>query len=264
MSRINAVPSSSALVTNHIRSSVRAAAEAMGIELDRLPRHIAFIMDGNRRWATRRGRQRTLGHRAGVETAREMVRICRGLDIPVMTLYAFSTENWNRSVEEVEFLLRLLENVTKRECHKLKANGVRMRFMGEIDELPVKLQEMFRWAERETEENSALILNLAVNYGGRREIAATARRIGSAVRKGELEPEAIDEDTFARYLYTAGLPDPDLLIRTSGEVRVSNYLLWQIAYTEIWVTETCWPDLRQPELLQAIFEYQQRRRNFGG
>lgn len=235
-----------------------------GLDLQALPQHVAFIMDGNRRWAKRRLLGSLQGHRAGVETVRELVRMCRDLGIPYLTLYAFSTENWRRSTEEVSFLMSLFEEVIAKELMALGGNGVRLRFLGHLAGLSPALQRRIAEAEAATAANSALTLSIAINYGGRQEIVAAAQALARRVQEGALEPSAIDEAAFAGALYTRGLPDPDLLVRTSGESRVSNYLLWQIAYSEIHFTDVLWPDFRHAEFLAALLSYQGRERRFGG
>jgi undecaprenyl diphosphate synthase len=244
-------------------SQVIELANNMGVDFNKLPQHIAFIMDGNGRWATTKGKKRTFGHKSGVSIVKELVKSFRYLNIPVMTVYAFSTENWKRSPQEVDFLMNLFEDSIMKECKELKANGVRVRFIGKIHELRKNLKEKIEWIERETASESKLTLNVAVNYGGRSEILDAVTKIAKEAKDGTLNPENIDESVFSNYLYTASLPDPDLLIRTSGEMRISNYLLWQIAYSEIWVTETCWPDFNIPELLESIIDFQNRDRRFG-
>jgi undecaprenyl diphosphate synthase len=235
----------------------------MGLDLQRVPRHVAFIMDGNGRWANRQGLARTLGHRAGVKVVRELVETSRAIGVQVMTVYAFSTENWRRPGEEVSFLMRLFEEVIRKELRELSANGVRMRFIGDTDGLAPKLIEIMRDAEAETAANDALILNVAINYGGRSEILRAVNRIADAVRQGSIVPGSVDETLFGSYLDTAGQPDPDLIIRTGGDSRLSNYLLWQMAYSEIYVTETMWPDFGEAGLFQALVDYQRRDRRFG-
>lgn len=234
-------------------------------ELDpaRIPRHVAIIMDGNGRWALRRGLRRTAGHRAGVKSLREAVRTCAKLGVEVLTVYAFSTENWQRPASEVQTLMDLLVEVLHQEIDELDEAGIRVRVIGRLEALPPEVVRQVRQAEERTRGNRHMILNVALNYGGRAEIVDAARRIAEEVRDGRLRLEAIDEALFARYLYTAGLPDPDLLIRTGGEYRVSNFLLWQLAYSELWVTPVFWPDFRRIHLLQAIVDYQRRHRRFG-
>lgn len=244
-------------------SQIIKLANYMGVDLNNLPKHIAFIMDGNGRWATTKGKKRTFGHRSGVSIVKDLVKAFRYLNIPVMTVYAFSTENWKRSPQEVDFLMNLFEESIMKECKELKANGVRVRFIGKIHELRKNLKEKIEWIERETSSESKLTLNVAVNYGGRSEILEAVSKIAKDAQDGKINPENIDESLFSNYLYTANLPDPDLIVRTSGEMRISNYLLWQIAYSEIWVTETCWPDFNIPELLEAVLDFQNRDRRFG-
>jgi undecaprenyl diphosphate synthase len=234
-----------------------------GVDLDRLPRHLAVIMDGNRRWALRQLLPGIQGHRAGVGTMRELVKACCELGIPHLTVYAFSTENWKRSQDEVGYLWALFQEVIEHEVEELDAQGVRMRFIGEIDELAPRIQSVISQAESRTAGNSRLTLNIALNYGGRREILEVTRAVARAAMSGQLEVESLDEASLARFFYTAGQPDPDLLVRTSGEMRLSNYLLWQLAYTEIHVTDTLWPDFRHEDLRQALVAFQRRDRRFG-
>lgn len=238
-------------------------AKENGVDLAKLPKHIALIMDGNGRWAKKKGEKRTFGHKNGVKVVKELVKTFRYLGINVMTLYAFSSENWKRTPQEVDFLMNLFEDSILKECNDLKANGVRVKFIGRIHELRPKLREKVEWIEKETKDQDKLILNIAINYGGRNEIIDAVKAITNDAINGKVDINNLDEKTFEQYLYTANLPDPELLIRTSGEIRVSNYLLWQIAYTELWVTETCWPDFKVADLVQAIFDFQNRDRRFG-
>ena len=224
-----------------------------------LPRHIAIIMDGNGRWARMRGLERIEGHRAGRESVRDVVRACGELGIEVLTLYAFSVENWRRPRREVWALMRLLRDTLYEEVDELDRNNVKLTAIGRLEGLPKASREALFWAMERTKDNTGLVLNLALNYGGRVEIVDAVRRI---LEKG-YRPEEVDEKVISTHLYTAGLPDPDLLIRTSGELRVSNFLLWQMAYTEIWVTDVLWPDFRRQHLYQAIEAYQRRERRFG-
>lgn len=235
-----------------------------GIDPERLPRHIAIIMDGNGRWAKRRGLPRSMGHRAGVEALREVVKTCSGLGIEVLTVYAFSTENWRRPKEEVGVLMNLLTEYLRRELVELHKNNVKIKTLGDITLLPSEAQNELRKATQETAGNTGLILNLALNYGGRAEITRALRILGEDILQGKLAPDEINEQRISSALFTAGLPDPDLLIRTSGEMRLSNFMLWQLAYTEIVVTEQLWPDFNSTTLLAAIKAYQQRERRFGG
>ncbi|MEB3327725.1 MAG: isoprenyl transferase [Candidatus Sericytochromatia bacterium] len=235
-----------------------------GLNRDRLPRHVAVIMDGNRRWAKRKLLGGFQGHRAGVETVRTLVRLCREVGIPHLTLYAFSTENWQRSDEEVSFLMSLFEEVIQRELDDLHRNQVRLRFIGDVEGLPRTLQRHIRQAEDHTTGNHGLTLNVATNYGARRELVRATQRLAARVQAGTLAVEAIDEAAISAELHTAGQPDPDLLIRTSGEARLSNFLLWQLAYTELYLTDVLWPEFRQPHFLEALLSYQARERRFGG
>lgn len=235
-----------------------------GLDRAQLPRHVAVIMDGNRRWAKKRLMGGFQGHRAGVETVRVLLKLCRELGIPHLTIYAFSTENWQRSDEEVAFLMSLFEEVIQREVNELIANGVRLRFIGDVPGLPATLQQQIREAEAQTAHCTAITLNVAANYGGRAELIRATRRLAERVQAGELDAAAIDEAAIASELYTAGQPDPDLLIRTSGEARLSNFLLWQVAYTEVYFTDVMWPEFRQPHFLEALLSYQARERRFGG
>ena len=234
-----------------------------GIDLARLPQHVAVIMDGNGRWAQSRNLPRVEGHRAGIDSVREAVETCARLDLPVLTLYAFSVENWKRPRSEVDVLMKLLKQYLRLELSTLMKNGIRFRVIGRMPDLPEDVvAELERGMER-TRNNSGLVFNIALNYGGRAEIVdACQRLVDEALARGEAL--RIDEALFSRHLYTAGLPDPDLLIRTSGELRVSNFLLWQIAYAEIWVTNTLWPDFRKRHLFEAILDYQKRERRYGG
>ena len=232
------------------------------LDLERLPRHVAVIMDGNGRWAQRRQKPRVQGHRAGVEAVRDTVETCARLGISTLTLYAFSVENWNRPKHEVWTLMNLLREYLRGELATLRKNGIRLRIIGRREPLdPALLAELDRAVEK-TSQGDRMTLNVALNYSGRSEIVDACRRIVQDWAVGE--PVEIDEDTLGRYLYTADQPDPDLLIRTSGELRISNFLLWQLAYTEIWVTDTLWPDFRRSELFQALLDFQQRERRFGG
>jgi undecaprenyl diphosphate synthase len=229
-----------------------------------LPVHVAIIMDGNGRWATRRGLPRALGHRAGVESLREIVKACSFLGIKFLTVYAFSTENWKRPVAEVNVLMDLLVEYLKKEIEELHENNVKVHAIGNIGELPEKARKALRDAQEHTGNNMGLVLNLALNYGGRKEIVEAVRRIGSDVFADRLKPDDIDEKIISHYLYTSGMPDPDLLIRPSGEQRISNFLLWQVAYAEFWYSPVLWPDFRKSHLLAAIVDYQNRQRRFGG
>ncbi len=238
---------------------------AESIDPARLPAHVAVIMDGNGRWAGRRGLPRVAGHRAGIEPVRMAVETCARLGIQALTLYAFSVENWKRPRTEVDTLWRLLRIYLRREIPDLMEHDIQLRAMGRLDALPAPARRELDAAIATTSQNRGMRLNLAINYSGRAELVdAVNALIAEAREAGTLDSLHLDEQTLSSRLYTAGLPDPDLLIRTSGEMRVSNFLLWQIAYAELYVTDTLWPDFRRTELLQAILEYQRRDRRFGG
>jgi len=233
------------------------------IDLDRTPRHIAIIMDGNGRWAKSRGLPRVEGHRAGIASVRETVETCARLDVSVLTLYAFSVENWKRPRSEVNVLMKLLKQYLRLELSTLMKNDIRFHVLGRMPELPADVVEELEAGMERTRDNRGLLFNIALNYGGRAEIVDACQRIvDEAVANGKA-PQ-VDEAFFAEHLYTAGVADPDLMIRTSGELRVSNFLLWQIAYSEIWVTDTLWPDFRKRELFEAIIDFQKRDRRYGG
>jgi undecaprenyl diphosphate synthase len=229
------------------------------IDFDRLPRHVAVIMDGNGRWAESRHLPRVEGHRAGTEAVRETVETAARLGVSVLTLYAFSMENWKRPDTEVSALMGLLKHYLRLELKTLLKNDIRFRVIGEPSRLNPDIRHELESAEARTRDNRGMIFNIALSYGGRAEIVEAAKR---AIRQG-IDADALDETTFASLLYTAGQPDPDLLIRTSGELRVSNFLLWQIAYAEIWVTDALWPDFRARHLLEAVVDYQKRDRRYG-
>lgn len=230
---------------------------------DRLPEHIAVIMDGNGRWAKHRGLPRTMGHRRGVDALKEMLRCCKDWGIRALTAYAFSTENWGRSSEEVEFLMNLFERVLRKELREMVEEDVQIHFVGQLDELPRSLQNTILRSVEETHDNQTIQLTVAANYGGRQEIVQACRAIATQVQQGTLNPDDIDERLFERHLYTVETGNPDLLIRTSGEMRLSNFLLWQMAYAEIYVTDTLWPDFDRAELHRALCAYQSRDRRFG-
>ncbi len=238
---------------------------AQAIDPQRLPAHIAIIMDGNGRWANRRNLPRVAGHSAGVAPVRSTVETCARVGVQVLTLYAFSAENWKRPRAEVETLWRLLRFYLKKELPDLQKNGIRLQAIGRLDALPLQVRAELESVVEATARNRKLLVNLAINYGGRSEIVdAVNSIIENARREGRLESLYLDEAAVARALYTTGSPDPDLLIRTSGEMRISNFLLWQIAYSELYVTETLWPDFSRRELLKAILAYQKRDRRYGG
>jgi undecaprenyl diphosphate synthase len=264
------VPLTKPLTTLHV-----AASAALGpltpeeanllekLDLARLPRHVAVIMDGNGRWAQKRHLPRVAGHRTGTKSARVTIETCARLKIEALTLYAFSVENWRRPKTETDFLMQLLREYLRSEMPLLQKNDIRMRFLGRTDELPKAVQEDVRSAIEQTAANRGMVLCIALNYGGRAEIVDAMNAV-LAEQNGDAGRTPITEEMLARYMYTRGLPDPDLLIRTSGEMRVSNFLLWQIAYAEILVTETLWPDFSRARLLEALIEYQKRERRYGG
>ena len=233
---------------------------ARQVNVDQLPAHVAVIMDGNGRWAARRHLPRVEGHRAGIDAVRDVVETSARLGINVLTLYAFSVENWKRPRAEVALLMTLLKRYIRLELSSLLQNNIRFRVIGRTDALSADVQHELDLGIRKTESNTGMLFNIALNYGGRAEIVDAAKR---AMLSG-MNPADLDEARFGDFLYTAGQPDPDLLIRTSGEMRVSNFLLWQIAYAEIWVTDTLWPDFRRRDLLNAIIAYQKRDRRYGG
>jgi len=235
----------------------------MSLNPKHLPRHIAIIMDGNGRWARERSLPRIFGHRAGIESVREIVRACGEVGIGVLTLYVFSVENWERPRGEVRGLMTMLKELLRKEVRELDKNNVRLMSIGRRELLPKVVQEELERAIAALKDNTGLLLNLALSYGGRAEIVEAARRIGEEAKQGTLDLKRLDEKVFAEHLFAPDLPDPDLLIRTAGEMRVSNFLLWQIAYAELYITDVLWPDFRRPNLLKAIEDYQKRERRFG-
>jgi undecaprenyl diphosphate synthase len=220
-------------------------------------------MDGNGRWAKKKGAMRIFGHRNAVQSVKDVTEACGELGVKYLTLYAFSTENWNRPKEEVEGLMELLVNTLKKEIKTLMDNQVKLKTIGDTSHLPKDCQDNLQWAKNETSKNDGLTLILALSYSGRWEITEAVKKIAQEVKKGSLNPEAVNDSLIENYLETAGIPDPELLIRTSGELRISNFLLWQIAYTELYITPTLWPDFRKENLYEAIWSYQQRERRFG-
>jgi len=228
-----------------------------------IPRHIAIIMDGNGRWAQARGVPRLMGHRAGRDAVREAVRGCVALGVEVLTLYTFSTENWNRPAREVQALMGILKQTLRSERKELRESNVRLQIIGRVDDLPGPVRHSILEAQDYLSSCSGLLLNLALSYSGRAELVEGMRRMMRDQETNGLGPEDVDETLVSSYLYTAGLPDPDLLIRTSGEMRISNFMLWQLAYTELWITSTLWPDFKRRHLYQAVAEYQGRERRFG-
>lgn len=255
-----------AVKTIELLPSLHREEETLLKRLDpkRLPQHIAIIMDGNGRWAQRRHLPRVAGHRAGVKSARTIIETCARLNISALTLYAFSLENWRRPKAEIDFLMRLLREYLRKELPIMHKNNIRMMIIGRPEQLPPGVQNDVEEATRVTASNTGMRLAVALNYGGRAEIVDAFNAILKTVRGNGAEPQLVDEAAISSNLYTAGLPDPDLLIRTSGEMRVSNFLLWQIAYAEIYVTETLWPDFTRARLLEALIDFQKRERRYGG
>ncbi len=237
---------------------------SLGLQPEQLPRHIAIIMDGNGRWAQLRGRPRMLGHRQGIRSVRAVVEEGCRLGLEQLTLYCFSVENWKRPTRELRFLMRLLRHFLIAERAELMDQNVRLTMIGRRQGLPDAVLREYEKTEVQTSTNTGMTLCLAVNYGGRSEIADAARQLARDVRDRKLDPEMVDEKRFASYLYTAGMSDPDLMIRTAGELRVSNYLLWQLSYAELWVTDVLWPDFRAENLHEAILAFARRQRKFGG
>jgi len=245
---------------------VEESEEVLKASLDpaRIPQHVAIIMDGNGRWARRKGMPRSFGHRAGVESLREAVRVSAEIGLKVLTVYAFSTENWKRPQEEINILMDLLVEYLNKEIDELCEKNVKIRAIGGIAELPTKAREAIAVAHDRSKNCSGLNLNIALNYGGRAELVEAVRGICAKVAENELALDDIDQELISRHLYTAGQPDPDLLIRPSGDCRVSNFLLWQLAYTEFWLTDIMWPDFKGVHLVRAVLDFQRRNRRFGG
>ncbi len=228
-----------------------------------LPNHVAVIMDGNGRWATQQKLPRVAGHRQGAKTLKELLRCCKDWGINILTAYAFSTENWRRPTEEVDFLMLLFEKMLRRELGEMHREGVRINFVGDLSALPKVLQNEMQRSMLETSNNKDVLFNVAVNYGSRKEIINACRQVAELVAKGEIKPEDIDDNLIEKNLYTADIPAPDLLIRTSGEKRLSNFLLWQMAYSEMYFTDTLWPDFNRAAFQEALSSYQNRERRFG-
>jgi undecaprenyl diphosphate synthase len=233
------------------------------LDKNKLPRHVAIIMDGNGRWAQARGLTRTEGHRAGAESVRSILRASRELGIGYLTVFAFSSENWGRPKKEVDFLMRLMNRYIKSEIKEIEENGIRLNVIGDLDRVPRVQRTLVLDAIKQTAHNQDMVFTVALSYGGRQEILRAARDVGRACQEGRLDPESLTEEAFARHLYTDGLPDPDLLIRTSGEQRISNFLLWQLAYAELYFTPTYWPAFRKEEYLRILMDFQERDRRFG-
>ena len=238
--------------------------EELVLDKDNMPKHIAIIMDGNGRWAKQRKLPRTMGHKAGVETIRRVIKETHILGIKYLTLYAFSTENWKRPKDEVSALMKLLVEYLRSELQELNKNGVVIKILGDINMLPKDAQREVKEAVEITKNNTGVVLNIAFNYGGRDEIIRAVKFVSNDVKSGKLNIEDINEKTLEKYLYTNGTPDPDLIIRPSGEQRISNFLLWQCAYSEFWYSNVCWPDFNEEHLHEAIYDYQHRDRRYGG
>ena len=234
-----------------------------GLDVLKLPKHVAIIMDGNGRWAEKRLMNRIRGHEAGAETVRAIVTTCREIGIPILTLYAFSTENWQRSKIEVATLMMLLKKFIDSEQKEMIENNIRLNAIGELANLPADVRESLWRTMDLTKSNDGMVINLALSYGGRAEITNMVKIIAEKAIDGEIDPVVITEKFISDHLYTAGMPDPDLLIRTSGEIRISNFLLWQIAYTEIFITDTLWPDFGKDEFIKILVDFQRRERRFG-
>lgn len=250
-------------LTNKEQNSEDKEKQSELISSGQLPNHIAIIMDGNGRWAKNRGSLRTFGHKAGVDSVRDITEACAQLGVKYLTLYAFSTENWGRPKREVNALMRLLINSLRKEADRLNENNIRLVTIGQIDRFPDACQQELEEAVELTQNNDQLQLCLALSYSGRWDITEAVKKIGRQVKDGEINPEEIDNELISAHLSTAEVPDPDLIIRTSGEYRISNFLLWQLAYSELYITKTYWPDFRRNELYEAINDYQQRDRRFG-
>ncbi len=230
---------------------------------DKVPKHIAIIMDGNGRWAEKRNKPRTYGHEAGVSAVREVVRAASDVGVTYLTLYTFSIQNWNRPKDEVSALMSLLSRTTKNEISEMIKNDVKLRTIGHVHTLPLIRRKVLELAVSQTKNNKGLILTLALNYGGRTEILDAVKALANSVRSGLMDLHEIDEELFSEFLYTSDMPDPDLMIRTSGEQRISNFLLWQTSYTELYINDTLWPDFKREEMFKAILDYQSRERRFG-
>ncbi|WP_294358420.1 isoprenyl transferase [uncultured Clostridium sp.] len=245
------------------KKGVNGNIEEKPLDMSNIPKHIAIIMDGNGRWAKERNMPRTYGHKAGVETIREIVKECSNLGVEYLTLYAFSTENWARPKEEVDTLMKLLVQYLRNEFEELNKNNVIINSIGDISKLPKVCYEELNKAYDKTKNNTGLTLNLALNYGGRVEIVNSVKEIAKLIQENKIKVDDIDEKMIEKYLYTSGMPDPDIIIRPSGEQRLSNFLLWQCAYSEFWYSDVKWPDFTKENLIEAIFDYQNRDRRFG-
>lgn len=243
---------------------VNENSEELALDKEKMPKHIAIIMDGNGRWAKKRGLPRTMGHRAGVQTIKTVTKECGNLGVKYLTLYAFSTENWKRPKEEVSALMNLVIEFIKNEIDELHENNVKVQTIGDLSKFPQKPRQAILWAIDKTKENTGVVLTLALNYGGRDEILRGIKSLVEDVKVGKIDIDDIEESLFNNYLYTKNMPDPDLIIRPSGEQRLSNFLLWQCAYSEFWYSQINWPDFKAEDLRKAIFDYQNRDRRFGG
>ena len=234
------------------------------IDRQKVPEHVAIIMDGNGRWATNRGLPRSFGHKKGVSVLKEIIKASKNLGCKVLTVYAFSTENWTRPIKEVDFLINLFSQVLRDEINEINQESIKMKFIGDLTPFPDNLKELIHSSESLTKNNNTFFLNVCVNYGGRQEIVKVAKELALKSFSGEINPSEVNEELFNSKLLTKGIKDPELLIRTSGEKRISNFLLWQLAYSEIYISEVLWPDFNEFEFLKAIIDYQSRNRRFGG
>ncbi|HDK25793.1 MAG TPA: isoprenyl transferase [Candidatus Atribacteria bacterium] len=231
---------------------------------NKLPKHLAIIMDGNGRWAEKKGLPRSAGHREGAKTVRRVITSCLNFNIPILTLFAFSTENWKRPKNEINYLIKLFERVLNKEKENFIKNNIKINFIGRLNELPNSLNETMNELSKSTRKNNKLILNIAINYGGRAEIVDAFKSIALKIVENKIDIKEINENIIKNNLYTHNLPDPDLLIRTAGEMRISNFMIWQVAYTEFWVTPIFWPDFSENNLVEAIINFQKRVRKYGG
>ena len=234
------------------------------IDKQKIPEHVAIIMDGNGRWATKKGLPRSLGHNKGVSVLKDIIKASKKLGCKVLTVYAFSTENWTRPTKEVDFLINLFSEVLKNEIEEIHQESIKIKFIGDITPFPENLKKIIKSSESLTKKNNSFLLNVCVNYGGRQEIVKVAKELAFKCSSGEIKPSEVNEKLFNSKLLTRGIKDPELLIRTSGEKRISNFLLWQLAYSEIYISEVLWPDFNESEFLKAIIDYQSRNRRFGG
>ena len=249
---------------NNLHRKKRIINSFNGLDMKKIPEHVAIIMDGNGRWATKKGLPRSFGHNKGVRVLKEIIKVSKNLDCKVLTVYAFSTENWTRPSKEVDFLINLFEKVLKKEISEMHQESIKINFIGDLSPFPKPLKSIINSSEALTKDNKNFTLNVCINYGGRQEIVKAAKEIAIKTSLGEIKPSEIDEQLFNSELLTHGSKDPELLIRTSGEKRISNFLLWQLAYSEIYITDVLWPDFTEIEFLKAILDYQSRNRRFGG